>query len=1110
MLLFPTTSTDHFRDLPRGYTPDPDFDTHPVDLTLLDRLTPGSVDMTLYRTETTPTNELRMLIYVGGGDLALGEVMPVLHSFDLEVLDEHPRAIRRPDGLRCMIYDFGLRLARPLAWTEDPDAALTFRDRFTEAFHATRRGDAESDGFNALVLAGGLTWRQVTILRAYAHYLRQIRFPYSQQRIERVLLDNIAATRALVGLFETRFALPGTVPALGATAGQVEALVQDVLNLEADRILRAYLSLIHATVRTSYHRTDNGTARPYLTFKIDTTSVAEVPEPKPHVETFVYSPRFEGTHLRFGTVARGGLRWSDRQEDFRTEILGLVKAQAVKNAVIVPAGAKGGFVVKRLGADRAALDPGTLRTEGPACYELFIAALLDVTDNLDVHGEVIPPPQVQVLDEPDPYLVVAADKGTAKFSDLANAVAARYRFWLGDAFASGGSVGYDHKQMGITARGAWESVTCHFRERGIDVQRDSITVVGIGDMSGDVFGNGMLLSSSLRLIAAFDHRHIFIDPDPDPETSFAERRRLFGLDHSSWADYDRALISDGGGVWSRDTKSIPLTPQIATALGIDADVTVLSPPELIQRILTAPVDLLWNGGIGTYIKAHDEAHADVGDKANDHLRVDARALRVWVIGEGGNLGLTARARIEFASHGGAVNTDAIDNSAGVDCSDHEVNIKILLDSLVRDRALAAQDRNVFLADMTDDVAQAVLANNISQNRLIGESRQNAPSQLDVHRRLMTQLEERGVVDRELDTLPDIGELDRRRQAGTGLTSPELATVIAHTKLAYKTEIAASELPDTGAYLSDLRAYFPKQLIDRFGRSVEQHPLRREITTNAIVNAMVDNGGVTFAFRLGEETGANTVDAARAYRIVTETFDLPRMWQDIATAQLPSSVEYALVTESRRLLDRAARWFLANRPQPLAIPTEVDRFAAAVSTLAPHVGDLLRGAEAAAVHTNIEHWQGQGVPAPLARKVSELLYWYSTLDIVEVAAHTGHCPTDVAALYFALSDHLSIDPLLIAISKLPRDSRWSALARLALRDDLYRSLRTVTLDVLHHAPAQWSPDQLIRDWEVSNPARLSRARATLHDIAGEATFDLPTLVVAAHQVRAMARGLAAHT
>jgi glutamate dehydrogenase len=900
-------------------------------------------------------------------------------------------------------------------------------------------------------------------------------------------------------------------------AGEITAMVDDVSGLDADRILRSLLTLVLATLRTNHFvRDEQGAPRPFLAFKLDPRAVPELPEPRPEFEIFVCSPRVEGVHLRFGPVARGGVRWSDRREDFRTEVLGLAKAQAVKNAVIVPVGAKGGFVVKRPPAPTG--DPGPDRdaqqAEGVACYRMFVCGLLDLTDNR-VGGVTVPAPGVVRHDGDDSYLVVAADKGTATFSDLANQVAAFYGFWLGDAFASGGSVGYDHKAMGITARGAWESVKRHFRELGVDPQCEDFTVVGIGDMSGDVFGNGMLLSEHIRLLAAFDHRHVFVDPRPDPARSYAERRRLFELPRSSWEDYDRSVLGPGGGVWPRTVKRIPVGAQLRAALGIAEGVTGLSPPELIRAILLAPADLLWNGGIGTYVKASTESHADVGDKAADAVRVDGAELRVRVVGEGGNLGLTQRGRIEYARTGGKVNTDAIDNSAGVDCSDHEVNIKILLDQLVADGALPAAERTPLLMAMTEEIAELVLADNVEQNIVLGLGRADAAPMLRVHARLVAHLAESGRFDRELEALPSATRFGALGAAGDALTSPELSSLLAHVKLALERDVLASELPDAEVFAARLPGYFPQPLRERFPAAIRAHPLRREITTTVLANAVVNGGGLSYPFRLAEEMSAGATDAVRAFTVTTAVFDLPAAWRAIRElgSAVPVTVADAMMFELRRQLERASRWLLIHRPQPLAVGAEISRFAAVVRKLAPRVPGWLRDGEAEGMAARRDRLTAVGVPDELAVRVAAALPVFGLLDVADVTelgerdasgADQQREVADVAELYFALSAHLGIDRMLGSVSDLERGDRWHALARLALRDDLYASLREITLDVLRGSDPGVGVDEEIARWEQENSSRLTRARATLAEIADSGTLDLPALSVATRRIRSMVR------
>src|SRR3954451_5838038 len=796
----------------------------------------------------------RFRIYRRGASIPLADLLPLLEHLGLRALDERAFGFGF-DGATMWLHDVGVALP--------PGAQLTeaVRAEVQQTFLAEFSGDIEVDGLNRLVLLGGLTSRQIDILRAYSRYLRQTGFPFSQQYIESTMVRHASISRSLAGLFAARLD-PSAVGDIVDTETPLRTEIAEALDavpsLDDDRTLRALLALIDATVRTNAFRPgDGGLHRPVLAFKFDSSKIPDLPLPRPLCEIWVCSPRVEGVHLRNGRIAWGGIRWSARREDFRTEVLGLVKAQIVKNAVIVPTGAKGGFVLKK------APPPGTeeFRAEGVACYRQFISGLLDLTDNI-VAGSIVPPPDTVRLDDDDPYLVVAADKGTASFSDIANEISASYSFWLGDAFASGGSDGYDHKAMGITARGAWESVRRHARAIGKDADHDEMTIVGIGDMSGDVFGNGLLQSPHVKLIAAFDHRHIFIDPDPDPAVSYAERRRLFELPRSNWANYDPSLLSTGGAVFPRTLKSISLSAEACKQLGTDK--TTFTPNELMSAILRAPVDVLWNGGIGTYVKASTESHADVGDRANDGLRVNGTDLRCRIVGEGGNLGLTQRGRIEFALGGGLVNTDAIDNSAGVDCSDHEVNIKILLNACVQRGELSLDDRNALLAEMTDEVADLVLDDNRSQTLELVVARKQAFPMLNVHSRYLHTLEAEGWLNRSLEFLPTDRQLTERQAAGIGLTTPEFAVLLAYTKNANSAEVLRSDLADDPYLDSLLVRYFPKAMQSRYADEIVHHQLRRELATTQLVNQMVNLSGISFDHRVTEQTGASLVDISRGW------------------------------------------------------------------------------------------------------------------------------------------------------------------------------------------------------------------------------------------------------
>ena len=1060
----------------------------------------GPLATATYAEPGAPPDVLRLKLY-RTGPLSLAEVLPVLQALGVDVLDERPYELECGDGRGRWVYDFGLRYragSAPAGPGRDP--------LLEDALAAVWAGRAESDGFHALVTRARLPWRSVVVLRAYARYLRQASPTYSQEYVQEVLADNAAVATLLVELFEALFDPVGEPErSPEELAGTIEAALDDVASLDADRILRALLVLVQATVRTNhYQRAADGGPKPYLSLKLDPRQIPLLPQPRPAHEIWVYSPRFEGVHLRFGAVARGGLRWSDRREDFRTEVLGLVKAQMVKNALIVPTGAKGGFVGKRL--PDPAQDRSAWLAEGVACYRGFISGLLDVTDNL-VDGQVVAPPDVLRRDGDDSYLVVAADKGTATFSDLANEVALEYGFWLGDAFASGGSVGYDHKAMGITARGAWESVTRHFRELDLDPARDEFTVVGVGDMSGDVFGNGMLLSEHLRLVAAFDHRHIFLDPDPDPAVSYAERRRLFELPRSSWADYDPALLSPGGGVHPRSAKFLPLSPQVRARLGLSEDVAGLTPAELMRAVLRAPVDLFWNGGIGTYVKSARESNADVGDKANDAIRIDGSELRARVVGEGGNLGLTQLGRIEYALRGGRINTDAIDNSAGVDTSDSEVNFKVLLQAAVRSGELDEDGRNALLAALTDDVARLVLRHNYSQNLALAVARGQAPAMRPVHARLMAQLEARGELDRGLEFLPSDAALEERAGRGLGLTSSELSVLLAYAKITLKAQLLDSRIPEDPWFQRALVGYFPAALVDGSDERLAAHPLRRQIITTAVVNDVVDRGGISFVFRAGEETGATPAEVVRAYTVAREIFGFERLWADAEAldGQVPTAAQTLVLLEGRRLLDRTTRWLLQARRASIEVQDEVARFREPLAALTPRIPQLLVGVDLDRLAERTAELAGAGLPPELAERTAALLDAFSLLDVVEIAAGSGRSLDEVAALYFAMSSRFEIDRMLTEISGLPRGDRWQALARSSLRYDLYAAMAGLTSDVLRASAPGTAPQDAIESWEAVNDEALTRARSTLADVLAADRRDLATLSVALRTVRTLLPG-----
>ena len=1108
------TMAAYAKALPEAYKEDFGVQTAVEDLDRIDALGDGdrTTALHLYDDPTCESPKERRFKLYRRADLSLTQVLPLFTHLGVEVTDERPYEVPGTDGRVLHIFDFGLR-AHADAWGHGA-AEADVRQRFEDAFRAVWDGRAESDGFNALVLAAGLTWRQVVILRPVAKYLRQTGSTFSQDYVESALVAHTGLARSLVQLFENRFdpdAYPDTAAGADKRASREKAIVtrirealDDVASLDHDRIIRALLGVIQASLRTNFYQPDErGMDKSYVSLKLNPKKVPDLPAPRPRFEIWVYSPRVEGVHLRFGKVARGGLRWSDRREDFRTEILGLVKAQMVKNAVIVPTGSKGGFYAKQL--PDPAVDRAAWMDEGIASYKIFISGLLDLTDNR-VSGKAVPPHRVVRHDEHDTYLVVAADKGTAKFSDIANGISSDYGFWLDDAFASGGSAGYDHKAMGITARGAWESVKRHFRELGVDTQTEDFTVVGVGDMSGDVFGNGMLLSEHIRLVAAFDHRHIFVDPTPDAASSFAERRRLFELPGSSWADYDAQLISKGGGVFPRSAKSVPMTPEMVAALGLRASTKSLTPAELMKAILLAPVDLFWNGGIGTYIKAASETSSEIGDRANDAIRVNGGELRCKVVGEGGNLGASQLGRIEAALAGVRVNTDAIDNSAGVDTSDHEVNIKITLTELTRSGELTMKRRNSLLASMTDEVAEQVLRDNYEQNVLLGNARAQQHAMLTVHARLIQFLEEHGELDRSLEFLPSDAEISRRQKDGLGLSAPEFSVLVAYTKLYLKSQLIATSLPDDPWFAATLAEYFPKPLRGKYADQIAAHPLRREIITNAVANSMVNRGGITFAFRAVEETGATPEQVARAYVVCREIFDLAGYVRRVeATDNVVSTVaQTALYLEFRRLLDRAVRWFLTSRPATLDIAAEVARFRPGIERYAGRVPELLQGSERARLTRRAKDLQAKGVPEELALTAASLLDCYSLLDCVEIAEETGERLDDVVGVYYLTSETFSIDAMLTRVSALPREDRWDALARGALRDDLYAVLESLTRSVLEVSHARSDAPDRLAEWAELNADALGRARAALGGIERMSHAGIAALSVALRTLRTVTR------
>ncbi len=1098
----------------------------------------NALRMSFYHPPKAPET-LRFKVYRSGGDIALSEVLPQLENLGLRVLTEHVYEIG-DDSMPLSIQDFEVQPVGALTFSVEQVGAL-----FEDAFEQIWRGNAENDGFNRLVLGAKLGWRQVAMLRGYCKYLLQTGATFSQAYMEETLNRYPAVAGLLVELFlakfdprrealsgdelkvagatlatEMRALIPATVQAaqpslidglsvalskprdeqIKAIEAAIHQLLETVGSLDEDRILRSFVALIRGTLRTSFFQQWDGAHRPYISYKLDSHKMPDLPKPVPYREIWVCAPRVEGVHLRFGPVARGGLRWSDRREDFRTEVLGLVKAQMVKNTVIVPVGSKGGFFVKKapVGGDRDAQ-----LAEGIACYRMFISGLLDITDNL-IEGKVVNPHDVVRHDADDPYLVVAADKGTATFSDIANAISIEHNYWLGDAFASGGSHGYDHKGMGITAKGAWESVKRHFRSLNRDCQTQDFTCVGIGDMSGDVFGNGMLLSEHIRLLAAFDHRHVFLDPNPDAARTFAERQRLFNLPRSSWDDYDKSLISAGGGVYPRSAKSIPISPEMRTALGLKPDVEHLAPTDLLSAILKAPVDLLWNGGIGTYVKSSAETHADVGDRANNALRVNGADLRCKIVGEGGNLGMTQKGRIEAAQKGVLLNTDFIDNSAGVDTSDHEVNIKILLNDAVQRGELSFDARNTQLAAMTDEVGQLVLWDNYRQNQAITLMEHQSVHRLGSMAHFIRTLEAEGTLDRQVENLPSDAELTERKSRGLGLTRPELSVLLSYDKIRLFQQLLDSDVPEDPYLSRELVRYFPMPLHDKYAEHMQRHRLKREIIATAVTNSTINRMGATFMMRMQEDTGQRPAAIAKAYTAAREILDARELWAQIEAldSQVAEDTQIDAIKQIWSLLRHMTRWLL-NRPGgSLDIAANVERYQAGVSALRLALPDVLTSTGKGDFSCSQEKWEGLGLPAELALRLARMPELRAALDMVEVAQQGGQPIEKVAAVFYELGEALDLEWLRSQIEALPVEGHWHAQARGSLLDELNHQHRALSLQVLNLSgdSKDLSP---VQAWLQRDDATLQYTRSMLAEILTQ-NADYPIASVAVRRLAQLAQ------
>lgn len=1057
--------------------------------------------MLLYRAqeEKDDSAHLRLKLFHKDEPIHLSDVLPMLENFGLRVIGESPYPIRTADGVTYWILDF------QMTHTGGSLELETTRELFQDAFAKVWDHKLEDDGFNRLVLGAGMTGRQVTILRMFAKYMRQIGTTFSQSYIESTFSQYPLLAKLVVKMFFTRFepGVKGVEKKLETLRNRISTELDNVANLDDDRIIRRYVELIDAALRTNFFQPDEqSNDKPYISVKFLPELVPEMPLPLPKYEIFVYSPRIEGVHLRGGKVARGGLRWSDRREDFRTEVLGLVKAQQVKNTVIVPVGAKGGFICKALPSDREGM-----MAEGKECYKTFIRALLDISDNI-VEGEVVVPPKVVCHDEPDPYLVVAADKGTATFSDIANGISAEYNFWLGDAFASGGSVGYDHKKMGITARGAWESVKRHFREMGVDCQTTDFTCVAIGDMGGDVFGNGMLLSKHIRLQAAFNHLHIFIDPNPDAPSSWQERDRLFKLPRSSWEDYNQELISKGGGIFNRSAKSITLTPEMKKMLGTQKK--TLTPNDLIKACLCMPVDLIWNGGIGTYVKGQQETDSDVGDRANDALRVNGGELRAKVVGEGGNLGLTQLGRIEFAQNGGLINTDFVDNVGGVDCSDNEVNIKILLNSLVNNGDLTKKQRDQLLFDMTDEVAEIVLDDCNLQTQSISVTALRGADQLKELQRFIQELERNGALNRSLEFLPSDDELAERQASNQGLTRPELSVITAYGKMVLKEQLITDEITQDPYHSHELFMSFPKPLQDRFAEAMESHPLKGQIIATKLANNIVNDMGPNFVLRKQEATGASVAEIASAYVVARECFRVEDLWEQIEELnnKVPAESQNEILFQLRRMVRRATRWLLRHRNTSLTgVQEHIDFYMPAFDDLRENCLSYMTDEEAEVLNNSAKRYEELGYPSALAKRIACLSTIFSAMDVAEIAADTEQSFSTVGHLYFYLGAKLNLHWFLNQINNQPVANHWQALARAAFREELDWQQRALTLVVLKSTSEAPDAQQKLEEWMGQNEALLQRWQNMLSDFRTTKSHEFAKFSVALRELMLLSHNCA---
>lgn len=1077
------------------------IDDHSADIALSDilqieaLLLNQSSEIDLYQLPSEDAQLMHLRLFQFNSGVALSDILPLFENMDLRTFDGRLYKISLKKEV-IWINDFTVTYKKNINFNLDKIKPL-FKDAFMHIF----LGVSENDGFNKLILGGELNWREISILRAYAKYLHQTRFRFSQAYIEKTAANYVDITKDLVHLFMLRFNPKklGKSTEIANLNNKIKASLELIISLDDDRIMRRFWHLIQATLRTNYFQTENNKPKEYISFKLKSDEVPELPLPHPLYEIFVYSPRFEGIHLRSAKVARGGIRWSDRLEDFRTEILGLMKAQTVKNVVIVPSGAKGGFVLKKISSE---VSRDLLQAEGQFCYKSFIRGLLDVTDNLK-NGKVIKPKDVYCYDDEDPYLVVAADKGTASFSDIANSISKEYHFWLGDAFASGGSAGYDHKKMGITARGAWESIKRHFRELNINIHETPITAIGIGDMSGDVFGNGMIYSDKIKLLAAFDHRHIFLDPNPHTEKSFKERIRLFHLPTSSWENYNPKLISKGGGVFKRSLKSIPLSAEIKRVLEIADD--VLSPNELIRAILRAPVDLFFNGGIGTYVKASIESQAEVGDKTNEFCRVNGNELRCRVVGEGGNLGFTQLGRVEYALQGGLINTDFIDNSAGVDCSDHEVNIKILLDQVVAKGKLTEKKRNILLADMTDEVAKLVLKDNYKQALALSFSAIHAKKYIGLYQTYLNDLASLNIVDRVVEFLPSDQAMVDRKSAGLGLTRPEMAILLAYTKIYVKKGIIHSDLPDEPYFLYALNEEFPERLHQPYKNFIQSHSLRREIIATHLSNHIVNEMGITFVYRVQTETGATVAEIIRAHAISSKIFgslELEKLIDSLGH-KIEISLQYELLHYVRGLLNLSIRWFLRSRYIRHDIEETIKHFKTSIDQLKEHIPDMMLGKTKSYLDSLAEQFIVAGLNKDIARRIAVYRALYISLSVIDVAKEHKFDLMKTAQMYFNIGGRFNLVWFRDQISSDSSEGHWNAMARLTLRDELDILQRMITIVIMEKRKTN-SIDEQIDQWVKQNHRPIARWEKLLQLLHGSEKIDYTMFFVALRELADLVR------